>query len=197
MKPVETTSPDRLRLFVAVEIPRSHLDRVSEVLEDLKPRWPGARWTPPDNQHVTLKFLGATSSDRLGAIEKTCSLVAGSHHPAPVSLSGVGSFPSSKRSRVLWVGLEDPGGLLEALARDLDQAFEPLGFAAEERSFTPHLTLCRFPAPVRLPDGPPHVELDDLEPIEVSEFMLFRSRLSPKGARYEILERFRLGTREA
>jgi 2'-5' RNA ligase len=197
LKPVDTAPPERLRLFVAVVVPTSHLDRISGAVEDLRPDFPGARWTAADNQHVTLKFLGATGADRLDAITRACSLVARSHHPATVALGAAGSFPSPTRSRVLWIGLNDPGGLLDSLARDLDQAFEPLGFATEKRSFTPHLTLCRFKEPIRLPNGGPRIDLSGLEPFDVSDFVLFRSHLSPKGARYEILERFRLGTREA
>ncbi|HET7481628.1 MAG TPA: RNA 2',3'-cyclic phosphodiesterase [Actinomycetota bacterium] len=185
---------ERLRLFVAAEVPHGHRDEVAARIEELKQRFSGARWTTPDNQHVTLKFLGSTPRELVPEIHDACRSVARDHEPATLALSDVGSFPSARRSRVLWLGLDDPKGLLAGLASDLDRALAPLGFATEERGFTPHLTLCRFKVPVKLPDGPPPLDVADLAPFEVSELVLFRSYLSPKGARYEALERFGLGS---
>ena len=193
MKQPEPEKVERLRLFVAADPPQAHLDRVADEMAKLKPLFPSARWTAPENQHVTLKFLGSTPSDRFDAVVESCKLVGRSHHPASVKLTSVGSFPSAKRSRVLWIGMDDPGELLTRLAADLDRALEPLGFPIEERAFTPHLTLCRFKTPVRLPEGPPVLDLSDLGPFDVVEFVLYRSYLSPKGARYEALERFPVG----
>jgi 2'-5' RNA ligase len=106
----------------------------------------------------------------------------------------LGAFPSEKRARVLWAGIRDEAGLTEGLASDLDQAFEPLGFATEARSYTSHLTLARLKVPRKLPDLPP-ISARTSEPFEVRDIVLFRSRLSPKGARYDVLERFALQAR--
>ena len=193
MKPPDSNGVERLRLFVAADVPDEQLVHIGAEMDKLRSEFPSARWSAPENQHVTLKFLGSTLTDRFESILEACRLVARSHHPASVTLTNVGSFPSAKRSRVLWIGIDDPGQLLTKIAADLDRAFEPLGFAAEERAFTPHLTLCRFKVPVRLPDGPPVIDLIDLGSFDVSRFVLYRSYLSPKGARYEALENFPLG----
>ena len=183
----------RARLFVAAEVPESHLGAIARRTDDLRRRFPDARWTPVDNQHVTLKFLGGVLGDRMREIEQVCTTVARSLEPAGVSVADLGSFPSARRIRVLWVGLEDPQALLSGAARDLDQAFEPLGFASEARPFTPHVTLARFKVPVRLEEALPDLPLRDLDPFEVDRLVLFESHLSPKGARYEVLEEFKLG----
>ena len=184
---------ENVRLFVAVSIPRSHIDHVQREIAPFRAKVTNARWTPPENQHVTLKFLGSTPGDRLEEIERVCGIVAAGHEPAELSLTTTGAFPSSSRVRVLWVGLDDPASLLPGLAADLDRGFEPLGFPAEGRSFTPHLTLCRFRIPVPLKGGLPEVDTGMLEPFEIDSIQLFRSRLSPKGARYEVLREFPLG----
>ena len=183
---------DRLRLFVAVSIPRSHLEHVADQIAPFRSKVTNARWTEVDNQHVTLKFLGSTPADRLPDVTKVCEVVAASHSPATMSLDDIGAFPSAKRVRVLWVGLRDDTELLQRIAADLDQGFEPLGFPTEARSFTPHLTLCRFKIPVPLKSGLPEIDTSSLEPFEASAIELFRSHLSPKGARYEVLETFPL-----
>lgn len=187
--------PASLRLFVAVPVPRPHLERVDEAIASFREKAVNARWIGLENQHVTLKFLGSTPGDRLGDIERVCAMVAASHAPAPIALTGIGAFPSSSRVRVLWVGIDDPQKLLSGLASDLDQAFEPLGFQAEGRSFTPHLTLCRFKIPVPLRSGLPSLDLEGLDPFPIARLELFRSHLSPKGATYECIAGFPLVTR--
>jgi 2'-5' RNA ligase len=187
--------PARLRLFVGVTIPRGHLERVDEQIREFRDKAINARWIDLDNQHVTLKFLGSTPEDRLGDIRRTCSMVASSHEAVSVTLTRTGAFPSVSRVRVLWVGIDDPDSLMARVAADLDQAFEPLGFAPEGRAYTPHLTLCRFKIPVPLKSGLPAVDASELGPFEIESIDLFRSHLSPKGARYERLDSYPLRPR--
>ena len=184
--------PERIRLFVAVSIPRTHLEHVDKEISAFKEKVTNARWTAIENQHVTLKFLGPTPADRLPDVKQVCSMVASGRTRATVRLSGIGAFPSRTRVRVLWVGLDDPESVMTNLAGDLNKALEPLGYAAEARAFTPHLTLARFRIPVPLKGGLPEVDVSGLDPFPIEEMHLFRSHLSPKGARYEILESFPL-----
>ncbi|HWC13382.1 MAG TPA: RNA 2',3'-cyclic phosphodiesterase [Actinomycetota bacterium] len=188
------TDPERIRLFVAARIPSDRLDAVAALVEDLRDKLSNARWTPPANQHLTLKFLGSTPVDRLGAIEKVCTMVASSHAPARMSLTDLGAFPSRTRIRVLWIGVDDPAGLLAAVAGDLDRSFESLGFPSEGRAYQPHLTLARFKMPIPLKSGFPSVDTTGIEPFDVNEIVLYRSHVSPKGARYEVLCAFPLGS---
>ena len=160
----------------------------------LRAKLTNARWTDPENQHLTLKFLGGAPSDRLEAITTTCTMVAAGRRPARIAPTALGAFPSRTRVRVLWIGLDDPDGLLAALAADLDRAFEPLGFPAEGRAYTPHLTLARFKLPVPLRSGFPEIDTSGVKPFEVEDIVLFRSHLSPKGARYEVMAVFPLGS---
>jgi 2'-5' RNA ligase len=106
------------------------------------------------------------------------------HTPAPVSLSGLGAFPRPRRARVVWAGIDDPQTLLAALAAELGEALRAVGYEPEDRAYTAHLTLARFktPSPVELPDLP-----DPPGPFTVDRVTLFRSRLSPSGARYEVM----------
>lgn len=184
---------EKVRLFVAVTVPDELLARLDDVTVDLRTKLRNARWVPPANQHLTLKFLGWVPGDRAAEVEKTCRMVASSHQPSELSLTRLGAFPSEGRVRVLWMGVDDPKGLLGAIANDLDAAFEPLGFPSEGRSYTPHLTLARFKMPVPLKGGFPTVEAPADGTFDVSDLKLFRSHLSPKGARYEVIATFPLG----
>lgn len=185
------TSGERLRLFVAVDVPPDHLARVQELTAPLRAALDGARWTPESNQHITVKFLGSTPSERLAEVAGVCAEVASMHASVQVHLNRLGAFPNLRRARVLWMGIDDPDGLLERMAGALDGGFEALGYAREARAYTPHLTLARmkFPAPIREPL--PVVDTE-LPPFSVDHLSLYRSRLSPRGAMYEALERFAL-----
>lgn len=183
---------DRLRLFVAVDVPAHHLEFLAQKTEPLRKKWTG-RWTPIESQHVTLKFLGWADASALDRVAVVCAEAVADRSPLKLALTGLGSFPSRRRMRVLWVGLDDPGASLVDLAKKLDQGFEPLGFEPEKRDFTPHLTLARFKMPVRLDEPLPEISVTKLPAFEVAELRLYRSHLSPRGARYEVLREFPLG----
>lgn len=185
------TPTTSLRLFVAAPVPEAHLGWVGQRVGELEQRWPEARWIPVANQHITLKFLGSTSEDRLSDVVSLCEQVAGRHAAAPLTLTELGVFPSRRRARVLWIGIDDPGGLLSSLAGALDRDLAEVGFAPEARAYSPHLTVARFKKPTAihelplLPQPPP--------PFRLESFDLWRSHLSPRGARYEALASFPLG----
>lgn len=174
---------EKLRLFTAVRVPREQLEWLDDAVAGLRPL-SGARWTALDNQHVTLNFLGWVESGLLGRVVAAMDEVANHHAPAEVSLTGLGAFPRERRARVLWAGIEDPAGLLPSLAQDLGEGLRAVGYEPEERPYTAHLTLARFktPRPVELPPipAPP-------SPFTVDRVTLYRSRLSPAGARYEVM----------
>jgi 2'-5' RNA ligase len=176
-----------LRLFVAVSVPEHLLEALAEATAELRRSLPGGRWSPPENQHVTLKFLGSSPADHLEQIAAGVGVVSTSHRAAKLRLSGLGTFPSRRRARVLWAGLEDEPGALRSIAAGLDDALRPLGFELEKRDFTPHLTLARWRTPFPLNAPLPELPRGVIEPFTVEAVELFRSHLSPKGARYEML----------
>ena len=179
-----------LRLFVAFDVPEAQKDSVEEAIGSLAVT--GARWTGRQSWHVTLKFLGATPEERLSEVTGVVEQAASASPPARTSLAGIGAFPGFRRARVLWVGLDDGGGVLGALARTLEEGFAPLGFPPERRPWTPHLTLARFKVPAAVALEPDRIRLDE-RPFEVGEIVLFRSHLKAGGAVYEPLGRSSLG----
>ncbi len=185
------TPNDKIRLFVAVSVPFEQRETIARAIDPLKENLRGARWIDPENQHVTLKFLGWVPETSRDAISSICTGVAAAHPRTEIALTDIGAFPNERRPRVLWVGIDDPSHVLEGLARDLDESFEGLGIAREDRPYTPHLTLARFKLPVKGHGELPQLGLD-LPAFVVDRIELFRSILSPKGARYESIEEFAL-----
>jgi 2'-5' RNA ligase len=177
-----------LRLFVAVDVPRDLLLAVDSRVEPLRSRLEGARWAPVENQHVTLRFLGATPEDKVASLVESLRSTAARHGTFALQLATLGTFPERGKARVLWAGFDDPAPLV-SLAQDLEPQFVSLGYASEKRAFSAHLTLARFNVPAAVRGLATAVDLSDLDPFTVVEVGLWRSHLSPKGARYELLER--------
>lgn len=183
---------ESLRLFVAVDPPRAQLLAIEEAIAPLRAALPAARWAPVANQHLTLKFLGATPAENVEGVAEACARAASRPAPSRVVLGDLGAFPSRRRARVVWVGVHDSDRLLIRLAARLDKNMERLGYRTEKRPFKPHLTLARLKVPVPVKDALGAASLPDLDPFEVTEIVLYRSRLSPRGATYEILQSFPL-----
>lgn len=183
---------DKVRLFVAARVPDDRLEQLDALVAPLRGKLTNARWTEPAGQHLTLKFLGGTPADRLEAVMQTCRMVAAGRNPSLISFTDLGAFPSRSRIRVLWVGVADPERTLVSIATDLDGAFESIGVPAEGREYTPHLTLARFKLPVPLKSGFPVIDTAGIAPFDLDELTLFRSHLSPTGARYEVVDTFPL-----
>ena len=183
---------DRLRAFLAVALPESVRACAGQAIETLRGVVPaGVRWTPPENQHLTLKFLGEIPEDRVDALVGRASAKLAALAPVELALGGFGAFPSAREARVLWLGVQRGAGALARLARQLDSASRVAGVERERRPFAAHLTLGRLREPAR-------VEIERLPAPEsvawtATEVVLYESRLAPDGARHVPLAHLALG----
>lgn len=180
-----------MRLFVAVDVPDGLRAAVEEqVAGGLRGALPDAKWTRPEGRHLTLKFLGEVPEERVDEVSAALRAAAAGHAPFTASFDRVGGFPNLGRPRVVWVGVGEGAEPMAELAASISEACEPLGFEAERRRFTGHLTLARIKRPKKIGELPAvEVPADEFD---VNEVVLFRSQLHPKGARYTVLERFPL-----
>ena len=187
-----------MRLFVALEIPSAVREAYSTLIRELRPLAPQAKWVRAENLHLTLKFVGEVPNPKSDAIR---SALAGARTEGALDLSfcGLGFFPSEKRPRVFWAGIEsDPR--LAGLAAEIESCLAPLGIAREGRAFTAHLTLARFRDP-RVPEkflvAVRGLQTHPFGKLLAKEFFLIESRLKPSGAEYTSLASFPLATTEA
>ena len=130
-----------MRLFVAIDV----LDPVRAALDSfervLRPTVKLA-WSPVANLHITTKFIGEWPADRVA--DMTLALAsAPAAGPIEIRVKGIGWFPSPRKPRVFWAGVEG-GEPLRALARATEQAVAALGVPVEDRAYSPHLTLARI-----------------------------------------------------
>ena len=180
-----------MRAFIAVDLPEPIRAALRQKQASFRSVSPDARWTNPEGIHLTLKFLGQISDAKVKEVSQSLRNL-GRFERFTVGLKGFGFFPDSRRPRVFWAGVEAPANLVQ-LVEQVEDAMQRIGFAREDRTFRPHLTLARF----RVPQAQPalqsllaqQTELE-LGSFEVSEFFLFESKLSPKGAEYRKVEKF-------
>jgi RNA 2',3'-cyclic 3'-phosphodiesterase len=179
-----------IRTFIAVDIDRQTVKKISEALVQLKPRVPGIRWGSFTNFHFTLKFLGDIEETKVNSIADALELELRPFPRFTINAKGLGVFPNIKRPRVLWIGLE--GKELKDLASKVEKAVEPLGFMPEKRQFQPHLTVGRWREFV---DSSRTLgeELERWKSYEfgestVAEVIFFQSVLKPEGAAYHALK---------
>ena len=188
-----------MRLFIAVEVGEEVRNRIAVELDRLRRMAPDAKWVRVDSMHLTLAFLGQVSEEKVPAIRSAIEKVARMSAPLWLQAKGIGGFGSSRRPRVLWVGLSGDVELLAQSRHRLEAELVPLGYQPERRPFSPHLTLAR----ARNPNGDPKLlrcleygrEMD-FGRAKVDQMVLFRSDLSPQGARYTALHQCRFRTRD-
>ncbi len=182
-----------MRAFIAIELPEAIHAALAREQARFRVVCPDARWTRPEGIHLTLKFLGQISEEQVAQVKKALGQLE-RFEKFTVRAKGLGFFPDSKRPRVFWAGLDAPPELAR-LAAQVENAMAPLGFPPENRAFSPHLTLARF----KVPRPQPRLQTllaEQGDPLlgtfEVSEFFLWESKLSPRGAEYRKVARFEL-----
>ncbi|MBI4441433.1 RNA 2',3'-cyclic phosphodiesterase [Candidatus Woesearchaeota archaeon] len=165
-----------MRLFIALDAAVTECQRLQALLPD-------KGLTKTKEYHVTLKFLGEVTPEKISDVKAALGQIQ--HKAFTVMTTHVGVFPSGKNIRVIWLGVEHSDGLT-ALQKAIDNALHPLGFP-HEKNFHAHITLAR----VKFADANLHEKIRQLAAkkieIPVKEFILYKSTLTPLGPVHEAL----------
>jgi RNA 2',3'-cyclic 3'-phosphodiesterase len=182
-----------IRLFCAIELPAKvraraadHIARLREIVPEVR-----ASWERTEKLHITLKFLGEIAAERVEALSGAASSATLSIHPFTLALSGAGAFPPRGNPRILWLGIDDSSGALTRLQSRLEEECASAGFAREERSFHPHLTIARIRAPQGARTLAQIHQGTIFEAIEfaVTSLVVMQSELGTGGSRYTEISR--------
>ena len=185
-----------MRLFVAVDPSDEVRAALGRVIEKGRAAAPEGKWQRPEALHLTLAFLGNVADELAEPLEAALRPVAARHRPIALRVGEVGSFGSRHRPRVVWAGIEGALAALEALKHDVEVALAPLGYEPEERAIRPHLTLARareLRGDAGLADAREALAGAAGGAFTSNELLLYRSHLSPGGAKYTALARLPLG----
>lgn len=170
-----------MRLFTALDVPKTLRDQLADLQQTLDL---DARWTPPEQFHITLRFIGEVDSEQAQRYETSLAKVAPPPaHCAPQTPTALGVLPSARSPRVVICEFERTESLM-GLYRTVSEALEAEGLDPEERTYRPHVTIARLDNP-----DPEHVHStlrshEDVSPppFEAERFTLYESTLTPEGA---------------
>ena len=184
------------RVFVAILFPSDVRTAIARQTAELRGGDPALKPVREEQIHLTLRFLGDTPRARLDEVAARLCEVAAEIEPFELDVEGAGAFPGARRPVVLWAGVRESDAL-ETLHETVEETLVSLGLGRDDRPFHPHVTVAR----VRRGGGtPPHLR-EALAgavvraAVRVASIALVESVLGPGGARHEVLERCRLGSR--
>jgi RNA 2',3'-cyclic 3'-phosphodiesterase len=176
-----------IRLFVAIAVPET----AAEVLAPLAGGVPGARWSPPENLHITLRFAGEIAESSAEDLDSALSAVS---VPAfEVHLAGVGAFGDRLVPHTLWAGVE-ASEILTRLRGRCESAARRAGLKPDTRTWKPHVTLAYLgdTEPSRVAAWTSAHNLLRVPPFRAEAFGLYSSWRSRSGPLYRLERRYPL-----
>ena len=189
----------QIRTFIAIELPEEVKSGLHRLQAELTlPQHTFVKCVAPESIHVTLKFLGNISPQKVAEITRVMEQASQGVSPFQLQITDVGAFPNMRQPRVLWVGIKGELDKMTVWQKRIDNGLVPLGFAKEARAFTPHLTLARLRENCSPGDRrdlgelvmKTHVEVD--YKVAVNSLSLMKSQLLPGGAVYSRLAEVKL-----
>jgi RNA 2',3'-cyclic 3'-phosphodiesterase len=191
-----------LRLFVAIALPETVRDEILRAQRELQPlvSREAARWTRPDQFHLTLRFLGNVPVEAVEELKQSIEAVCRNASPLALRAQGAGFFPNPRFARVIWVGIHSQENQLIDLQEQIETAVSPFSGEPGEKNFAGHVTLGRLknPRPGDVRDLAARAQMFDAQLFgswTAQNVEIIRSELSSGGARYTLLAAFPLGTK--
>ena len=189
------------RTFIALEMNTDLQRHLAGVIRQVAQALPGIRWVDPASIHLTLAFLGDLDDEQLALATEAAEHAVRQVPPFSYRLARLGAFGSPQQPRVVWMGIDEPSGMLVRLHRALNRELRQRRFEVERRPFSPHLTLARIKSPLA-PD-----ELQRLQALlagkqqgltspvayPATQLAVMKSELLPGGARYTCLQAYPMG----
>lgn len=171
-------TPNNSRLFIAIDLPEGLQESIARRSYDVRE----LRWSPPEQLHLTLAFIGKLPVDKMIALDDALSRIE--FAPFELQFDRVGSFGN----RTLWLGC-GPSDPILALHEQIKDSLYQIEVAIETRPFRPHVTLARAKTPMT------STQIDQLEAallptplaMTVDQFALKNSVLTTTSPLHQII----------
>lgn len=192
-QPAKPVDPTTHRLFISVRLPEAAIEEIGGFINAMPTMASSnVRWTRRENVHLTLVFLGDTSTELIPELKDQILEASANTSPFTLKLGETGAFPSYHSPKILWVGLDGEVRKLMQFQGRIEGGLRRIGFEPERRPFTPHITVGRTVRDLtRQYEGDigfswrrsivPTVRAE----LPVNELHVLRSRLQTGGAVYE------------
>ncbi len=185
-----------IRSFISIDIEeQSVINKIREIQTLLEDTYTKIKFVELENLHITLRFLGEINRSQINELITALNTIK--EYSFRVHFKSLGVFPSIQRARVIWIGIDDNEGelKLKELSIRINQIIDKLRMGKKDKKgFTPHLTIGRIktrPSKRLIEKLIQNADVDIGE-IEVRDFRLKQSILTPKGPIYKTLHTFKL-----
>ena len=194
------TSPAMLRTFIAVPLSDTVISQLGRVQRRLQRTCPdrSIRWVNPRTIHLTLFFVGDMPETQIAEINQVLSEIVKTFPAFTFTVENLGTFPNPRRPNIIWAGVADKDHKLADLHKAVNEGMTLIGFPAEKRKFTPHLTIGRVNRRTSRDDRAfigsevDRTSVGLLGTVEVSNIVFYRSILKHTGAEHFPLAKFPL-----
>jgi 2'-5' RNA ligase len=179
-----------VRAFFGLPVPDSQRAELTQFMAACVEMAPDFRWTPMDNLHLTIRFVGNVQRAVVEAVAD--ALEQRALAPFDVEVGDVGTFGHRHAARVVWLGLRAGGQAATALAAQVEEECVRAGLPPESRAYQAHLTLARARSRggAKLPELP---AMPRVKGWRADQLVLYSSRLARAGAAYEAMRTLKIG----
>lgn len=125
--------------FIAIELEEETKAQLAEVQAEAEKLCRRGNYTPKENFHLTLHFLGEVQEEDLDYLQEAIYETARRNRPFTMTIDKIGFFPRGNKG-ILWAGIERSNHL-QRLFSTLEKSLEQQGFARERKGLSPHITL--------------------------------------------------------
>lgn len=180
-----------LRTFIAVDFPPEIVSKIAKIIQYFKTQTPekALKWVPPENLHLTIKFLGDIPENKLDQVKRILTESVAGRLPFNIEIEGLGMFPNKNKPRAVWLGINCDHTLSD-IHQSLDQNLKAVGIDPEQRRFSPHLTIARVRRDIQtdarqaIGHTLAQFKVDSLGVAAINEIILYQSELTRSGSIY-------------
>ncbi|MDI3542840.1 MAG: 2,3-cyclic 3-phosphodiesterase [Candidatus Atribacteria bacterium] len=179
-----------IRSFIALDLLPEAQDFLEGLIQKEKKHYPQAKWVNKEQFHLTLHFFPAFLMTQIEEMNEMLEKVSRRFTAFPITLERWGAFPSPRRARVIWIGVDREGEeKIKEIREEVEEEIIKKGWEREEREFSPHITIARFRSPLTLSSW--EEESINFSTI-IKKMVFYQSTLTPRGSVYQELGVFSL-----
>ena len=130
-----------MRAFIAIDFSKEVKKEILDVQKKVAGRSSKANFTPEENFHLTLRFIGEVDEYGMESLAEAVQETGQRFKSFDMTLGNIGFFPRGDKS-IVWLGIEKNKSL-EILFANLEKNLMRQGFAKERQGLTPHITIGR------------------------------------------------------
>jgi 2'-5' RNA ligase len=189
-----------MRTFIAIPLPSEIITFLAELQDQLKISGADVKWVEPENIHLTLKFLGERDDKKIKQIIDILEETVKDKKQFLARISSLGAFPKITSPRVIWAGIDLGDEETKLISGELQEKIAGIGIPKEERDFSSHITIARTKSSKNLEKLVKELNAcadkfgREKPEFLVSQIILYKSTLTPKGPIYQVLKEANLKT---